>query len=218
MTPDQLERRLPLALLRLRPEESPDAAAELGARLKQEYCDRADFFRQIIHCAGRARQTGDTPTSFIHLGDYNHPDARIGRIRSYARLSLHEYNPAMRESSFGVVTTFLGDGPHGALELAKETFGGANFRMVDSSPPTFIINPNTTCEEPWDIGFAAVRRHPINHHWSMEAYRDIYNGLAPMLSQAADTQAMLLAAMQDDVLNPGMAEAARDLTLPGFAA
>lgn len=220
MNPDRLTQSISFGLERFCPGQDMELSARLGRKLREQYLGLVRGFRDIVACANPQYMAsnsgvGTVWTSPINLGSYKHPEA--GEITGLATINLKEYNHNMRRTSTGsfrVETLFSGRSRNGiSTLLEREHFGGALYGDPDYIP-IFVKNPDTGCEEPYDIGEEIGFRYPLSRTWTMGNYRELALSLRPMMLGAADTQRLLIGCMQDPQLNPTMAQAAAELTLP----
>lgn len=213
MNPDRLLERLPATLGRKHAEQADALAHELGMQLCSDYKERALRFKQIALCTKtRITTDGVISTPRINLGLYTHP--KVGQVHMSAQLRIQDYNPS-QHLPYNVTTYFSGQADDEIVDLGRETFGSTRFDFTADHTPTFVRNPYTRCTDPWDIGEGVIFRYPLSHSWTMKTYTHLLDELSPMMAAAAETQDMLIAALQDPALNPASAEAAARLTLPG---
>ncbi|HEY5667956.1 MAG TPA: hypothetical protein VIR03_02205 [Candidatus Saccharimonadales bacterium] len=198
------------------PADTDPRAAELGAQLRARYRRCAEGFRAIVGCA-RPQQVGHASwlTVPIKLGRCVFSDWEEVDLR--ARVRLDEYRAAvgaraidartasLPEQLFGVTIDWLGALATGE-SLTRQSHLGARC-YVDHHIPTFIANPDSLREEPYQIPTDTLFLRPTNV-WTMPNYAWIVRGLGPPLADAEKAQQMIQGALCNPELNPEFAPVA----------
>ena len=217
MGPDLLEKRLATAFLELSP-------AERGAQLREEYEACVQTYWDIAEAAG-ARTSGNDAsrrTPLINLGTYTHPQVGVAQCSASVKIQPRISQPAGRgeiQVPYFVEVHFYGSTRDGREKyLAGERFGGNTSDFIAMRPPAWIRNPKCTADAPWgEEGMLFPGDITAEYPWDDENFADVYMQLWPMIQTARATQAMLVAAMRDEKLNPKIHERAKLIRLPGEA-
>jgi hypothetical protein len=195
-----------------------------GKRLRRQYEDCVERYRKIVQIAGnRPGHEGSRQSEPINLGEETLP--AIGRVSLSAVVRFCPFQNAGSGTSgrsnarpFNVEIAFSGRDGEGRVRPGPvEHFGSVAYNFFGFRAPAWIRNPGTTLEEPWgDEASLYDYRGGREYPWDKKSYRVVASRLSPMIASAVDTQALLVAALQDPALNPQFAEQARvDLMAPG---